>query len=381
MIIYRSSFLGLLLLLSYSCATPVSSDKTAEAVAPDSKKVDEELQISANYQTMTYSLSNNSLSSKTYNQAKAKELATELDAKLANPSLKDRKDLVALMAAKRLAGEGVGSVFQIAKKLMTAEMKDDIRREMPEVAQLELVLASIQSKQYAMAEYWIAKLLDSKNDRVKAGALTARGMIALQDGRLPEAIASWNEALAVRKDYEPARLNIGFYALRFGDFKMAKAMLAGLPDDFFVTTGQIQIERLADNAKEAGNLCASLADKKKNYKPGLLSCALNDYQGLANLSKARIDLENLAKLEGGPTVIDERAQWVIGKIDKELREQQAKEKAAAAAAEAAKAQAAPAAPPANNAAPQSAPAPGAHAPASTAPANPQNNAPDQEVAE
>ncbi len=151
------------------------------------------------------------------------------------------------------------------------------------------------------------------------------------DGRLPEAVSLWNDAINLRKDYEPARLNIGFTALRYGDYKTAKAMLSGLPDDFFVTTGMIQIERLADNPKDAAQLCASVLEKRKNYKPALFSCALNEYQGLGNLQKARTELEEIAKTDGGPTSIDERAYLVIGKLEKELREQQAKERAAAAA--------------------------------------------------
>ncbi len=292
----------------------------------------DDLYVSSNYQTLTYSLSNNSLTSKTINISKAKDLAGDLEGKMASPSAKDRKDLIALMAAKRLAGEGVGPVFQVAKKLMIVEMREDIGREMPEVAQLELALASIHSRQFPMAEHWIEKLISSKNDKTKAAALTARGMIAMTDGRLPEAVAFWNDAINVRKDYEPARLNIGFIALRYGDFKTAKLMLSGLQEDYFINTGMVQANRLSDNPREAAQLCAGILEKKKNYKPALFSCALNEYQGLGNLAKARTELEELAKTEGGPSSIDERAYLTIGKIEKEQREQAVKEKSAAAAA-------------------------------------------------
>jgi hypothetical protein len=296
-----------------------------------SQNNNDELYVSSNYQTLTYSLSNNSLTSRTINVGRAKDLAGDLEGKLASPTVKDRKDLIALMAAKRLAGEGVGPVFQVAKKLMVVEMKEDIRHEMPEVAQLELALASIHSRQFPMAEHWINKLMSSKNEKTKAAALTARGMIAMIDGRLPEAVSFWNDAIGLRKDYEPARLNIGFTALRYGDYKTAKAMLSGLSDDFFIQTGMIQVERLADNPREAAQLCASVLKEKKNYKPALFSCALNEYQGLGNLAKARSELEEIAKTDGGPSAIDERAYVVIGKLEREIREQQAKERAAAAA--------------------------------------------------
>jgi hypothetical protein len=341
-----SGLVFLLLWLLSGCATlpkaAGGSDDKADSGSGQNEEGDtdpkksgggsDDLYISSNYQTLTYSLSNNSLTSKTINISKAKELASDLEGKMASPSAKDRKDLIALMAAKRLAGEGVGPVFQVAKKLMIVEMREDIGREMPEVAQLELALASIHSRQFPMAEHWIEKLMASKSDKTKAAALTARGMIAMIDGRLPEAVAFWNDAINVRKDYEPARLNIGFIALRYGDFKTAKLMLSGLQEDYFVNTGMVQADRLADNPKEAAQLCAGILEKKKNYKPALFSCALNEYQGLGNLAKARTELEELAKTDGGPSSIDERAYLTIGKIEKEQREQAAKEKSAAAAA-------------------------------------------------
>lgn len=377
---------SLILVISWclsACATLTKSGGDEKAAAASSKDEEEEgpegkkaasgggddLYVSSNYQTLTYSLSNNSLTSKTVNLSKAKDLASDLEGKLASPTAKDRKDIIALMAAKRLAGEGVGPVFQVAKKLMILEMREDIRREMPEVAQLELALAAIHSRQFPMAEHWIEKLMSSKNDKTKAAAITARGMIAMIDGRLPEAVALLNEALSARKDYEPARLNIGFTALRYGDFKTAKVMLSGIPEDFFIATGQVQIERLADNPKEAAQLCAGILEKKKNYKPGLFSCALNDYQGLGNLAKARTELEEVTKTDGGPTTIDERAYLIIGRIEKEQHEQAMKEKAAAAAA-AAKAQPAAAgqAPAAGNKpAPNAPPAPAPAAPPAAAP--------------
>ncbi len=370
----RHISLGLLLILMARTWTSCSNSGSGPAKGPEisassagEAKADEDLSISSNFSTFTYSLGNNPLTSKTVNAAKAKEFADELEAKLNQPSAKDRKDLIALMASKRLSGQGIGSVFQVAKKLMVVEMKEDIRREMPEVAQLELALASLHSRQFSMAEHWIEKLMDSKNEKTKAAALTAKGMIAQLDNRLPEAVALWNEAIKIRSDYEPARLNIGFTALRFGDFRTAKAMLAGMDADWFVQTGQMQAERLADSPKEAAELCNSIFAKRKSYKPAMFSCALNDYQGLNNPAKARIELEQIAKTEGGPTTIDEKAYLTIGRIEKETREQQAKERAnAAAAAAAAKAQQAQQAPQAQPGAPAQQPPAGK--PAGTAPA-------------
>lgn len=327
---------------------------------------DDDIAVSANFQTMTYSLTNNSLTTFTVNTSKAKSTADDLEGKLKNPSSKDRKEFIALMAAKRLAGEGVVPVFQVAKRLMVAEMKDNIKRSIPEIAMLELALASIQSKQYPMADHWIGKLLASKNPKTKAAAMTAQGMIALVDNRLPEAVAFWNDALKQKSDYEPARLNIAFTALRFGDYKTAKEMFSGMRQDWFVQTGMMQTERLSDNPSGAAELCKSILEKKANYKPAMFSCALNEYQGVGNLAKARADLEKIIKMGGGGSSIDEKAMLVLGKIEKEMFNQQQKANAAKAAAAAAAKKAntpAPAAgaPPAAGAAP--APAGGTPPPA------------------
>ena len=323
-----------------SCQSTGSKRSDGEASLDDSATGDggpkgqdeDESYVSANFQTMTYSLTNNNLTTFTVNTAKAKSQSDELESKLKNPTSKDRKEIIALMAAKRLAGEGVVPVFLVAKRLMVVEMKDNIKRNMPEVAMLELALASIQSKQIPMAEHWIGKLLQSKSPKTKAAAHTAQGMIALLDNRLPEAIAFWNEALKARPDYEPARLNIAFNALRFGDYKTAKAMFEGMRQDWFVQTGMMQAERLGDNAKGAAEHCESILEKKPNYKVALYSCALNEYQGMGNLTKARQDLEKIVKSGGGPSAIDEKSFIVLGKIEKDIFIQQQKEEAAKAAA-------------------------------------------------
>ncbi len=354
--------IGLLAFLVASCATGDKKTGKADAETPgkdgggdsdddgggDKGGGDDSYSTSGSG-TFTYSLTNNGLTSFTVNSSKAKSQADDLEAKLKNPTAKDRKDFVVLMAAKRLAGEGVGPVFQIAKRLMIVEMKESIKKSMPEVAMLELALASIHSKQIPMAEHWIGKLLGSKNPKTRAAALTAKGMIALLDNRLPEAVSFWNEALKAKSDYEPARLNIAFTALRYGDVKTAKAMFQGVTQDWFVQTGMMQTERLSDNASEAASLCKSILEKKPNYKPAIFSCALNEYQGLGNFAKARLELERLVKVGGGPSSIDEKAFLIVGKIEKDISAQQQKDGAAKAAAARAKA------PPGQGAAPKGAP--------------------------
>ena len=149
-------------------------------------------------------------------------------------------------------------------------MKIDISRPMPEAAVLEIALSAVVSANYSMADYWLNELLASKDKKIRAAERTARGVIELRSGRLPEAVFNWNEALNFYQNYEPARLNIGFFALKYGDFQTAKKMLGPLKTDYFTMTGLMQAERLADRAKKVDSMCAQIIKGKPKYKLSLI---------------------------------------------------------------------------------------------------------------
>ena len=69
-------------------------------------------------------------------------------------------------------------------------------------------------------------------------------MIELRADRLPEAVYYWNQALKHDKDYRAAKLNLGFYALKYGDAATAVRMLSNIRADWFVNTGLAQAYRL-----------------------------------------------------------------------------------------------------------------------------------------
>ena len=111
-----------------------------------------------------------------------------------------------------MSGGDLNQSFAIAKRIVLNEMKVDIGRKLPESVILELALISVQVGNYSMADHWLMELSKSKDKKMQAAAETARGIIEVRSGRLPEAIYYWNEALKKYSNYEPARLNIGFYA-------------------------------------------------------------------------------------------------------------------------------------------------------------------------
>lgn len=310
------------------------SGKSDKAEAPSAsedkgkkeKDEEEEVFVAGSLKTMTYSANNNPMTSKTVDKGKAKSIADSLENSLKNPEFKDRQGLIGLMAAKRFADLPLEDVYKAAQKLINVEMKKDIRREMPEVANLELALTALRSGKLTLAEHFLGELSDNKNKNIIAAVHTAEGMIAQMDDRLPEAVAFWEEALKAIPEYQPAMLNIGFTALRFGDYKTALKMLEPITNDWFALTGVLIAERLGGNSKRVAALCSRINSMKEDYKPAMLSCALNEYQGMGNYPKAKEILKKLVKTKGGSPVIDEKAYRVISAMEDD--ERKSKEEAA-----------------------------------------------------
>lgn len=274
---------------------------------------EDEFYISENLKTFTVSLSNNSQTSRAIDRREAAAIA----GKLGNT---DRKEIVAKMSALRLSGKGLGAVIDTTKRLMAIELQKSPKRGIPNFAKMELVLAAIESKKYSFAEYFLYDLLRAKEKKIQAMAYTAEGIIAAEDGRLPEAILSWEEALKVDPSFEAAKLNLGMTAAKYGDFNLAKKMLSGFQDDWYAMHGLIAAERLTKGVNQASSLCNRLLSTKPNYKPGLLNCALNEVQGTKNLAKATELLNKVSQLPGYPK-IDASAQSLRREIQSAKRQQ------------------------------------------------------------
>ena len=323
--------------LSTQCSTPGSHDsksnatgdsKNSGSAADQSNKKDDEIEVTGNFRTFTYSLSNNRNTSYVVDKKKAAALAEDIQASVKNPTLKDRRELVALLAVRRLAGGSFEASLKIARSLIDLEMKQSINNDLPEVAKLEMALAAIEERKLSYADYFLEELRKSKSKSVLAAVANADGIIHLLDGKLPEAVASWNDALKVDADYRPALVNIGFTALRFGDYKTAQRALSNMQDDWFALSGLVVAERYSGDAGRASALCDKVLAKKPNYKPVLLSCALNEYQGHNKDEAALAMLNKLVKIkDGSSTVIDEEAYKVISMIKREKAIEQAQQSA------------------------------------------------------
>ncbi|MCX6123209.1 MAG: hypothetical protein NTV34_00425 [Proteobacteria bacterium] len=336
--------------LTVGCADDKPAKKFKEPVSSGSSSSESKEEsapaVSGDVRSLTTSLSNNPFTSKTVDKAKAADLANQYS----NSKAKDIASLEAAIEAHRLAGHSVNEVMAPAKSLADLEMSKNVDKEIPETAQLELGLSGIQTGRLAFAEFWLDKLLKSKNASIRAAAINAKGVVAIRTDRIPEAMFLFREALAAKSDFKPALLNIGFLALQGGDAATAKKALSGMQDDWYVESGLVSVHRLEGEADKAEGSCEKVLSKHPKHKPTLINCGVNAWQGKKDYKKAREYLNKALAVPGGASFWDERSGRLLGTIDvEESRAAQAKSLKEAeerkAKSDAEKAKAAPAAGP------------------------------------
>lgn len=278
-------------------------DKKASAAADDAGA-----RASANRVTLVNSLSNNQLTSHRVSANKAEGLIGRFDGK-------SKGALEGRLSAERLARKGVGQVLGSAKRLAELEMEKGAGRTIEDDVKLEIALAAITSRNFALAEYYLQALTDSKSARVKAGAYNALGVVALKDDRVPEAVLYFREALKAVGNYKPALMNLGFAALKGGDLESAKRALGDMQSDWFVQYGLITVARLEGNEGRADTLCGQVLEKEPAHKAALFNCSLLEYQNKRSYNKARALADKAAKAAGGEPGWDDKAFALANDID------------------------------------------------------------------
>lgn len=275
-------------------------------------------EASANRVTLAQSLSNNSLTSLSINGDKASNFGGG----------KDKKNLEGKISADRISKKGVSAVMGSARKLADLEMQKQPGKAVDDVVKLDIALAAIQAKNFYLAEFYLQALTESKNAKVKAGALNALGVVALNDGRVPEAVTFFREALKAVGNYKPAKYNLGFTALKGGDLGTAKSALGDYQNDWFVKYAMISIARMEGDANRANSLCDAVLGKEKGHKAALFNCGLVEAQNKKNYSKAKEYMKRAQGAKGGESSWDERIVNQLTEIEldqaKAKQEQQEK---------------------------------------------------------
>ena len=290
---------------------PVSSSEGGST--PDAKDDSGSTSISGDRRVLITSLSNNGFTSKAIDKARAADFSGQYG----GGKSKDINTLAAVISANRLAGRSPNEVMVEAKAIADLEMAKNVDHEVPELVQLELGLTGVQSGRLAFAEFWLDKLIKSKNGSIKASAINAKGVMAIRMERIPEAIVMFKEALAASSDYKPALLNIGFLALQGGDAATAKKALGSMQDDWYVESGLVSVLRLEGEVDKAEGICDKVLSKHPKHKPTLINCGINAWQGKKDYKKARDYLNKAMAVAGGAAVWDEKSGKLLGAIDSE----------------------------------------------------------------
>ncbi len=309
-----------------SCATDNKKTSQGKPEPVESKPTEKASAYSAEEKTLTQSFSNNPMTSKVINRQAAADLAEKSSGPAKEGNINAE---VAFIAASRLAGKSLPENIQAARQLIDQIVKKDgVQREIPDVVELELAIHAVSVGKLAFAEHLYDRLLKSKNAKVRAGINNLIGVVALRLNKIPEAVNSFRQSLKEDGGYVAAKLNLGFLALRGGDFNLAKSMLNDMSDDWFVKSGVLIIDRMGGGTDQAAKLCTEVLAKKPNHKPTLFNCGLNEFQARKNYKVARDYMNKTLKYEGGDPSWNERAAKIIGEIDnQEAREFTAAEQA------------------------------------------------------
>ena len=190
-----------------SCATTKNNSENAsesQTSKSDDGGEDDDISLSKSFSNLTYSYRYGGLTSKGVSRNKAKSLITQLNTQLTNTK-KDVKPLATIVSLQNVGRDGYDNALERAKQLQGELIKIDIKKDIPEYTNVELALSALQEKKYGAVEYFLGRANDSKNPIVKASIKNIRGVMAYDDGKLPEAADFWAKALADDSEYEAAK--------------------------------------------------------------------------------------------------------------------------------------------------------------------------------
>lgn len=247
---------------------------------------------------VTATLSNSILTSRRVDTAEAQKIVAQLERKVQSSGRKVPKSVLEdLLSAQVLAGEDINRIRQTANMLVDLEMRRGVDKDLGAAVKLEIAVAAVRAKRFALAEYFLEELGDGDGG-LGSAVKNVRGLIAMEDGRVPEAAKLFSEAVGKDVGGEAAALNLGFLSLKYGDFRTAKKSLGQAKQDWFVKSGLLIGERFEEDGKGAQSLCDSVLGDKKDHKPTLYNCALYAYQNKRDIAAAKEYLARMNRARG-----------------------------------------------------------------------------------
>lgn len=264
--------------------------------------------------TYIHSLSNNPMTSRIASVKKATSYANKLSQQTRGAKGQTIANFESLIAAERIARVPLNRLLNHMRRLAEITRQGAKHHKVSELARLEIAIAAIQQNQYGMANFLLNDLRLAKNKKVKAGAFNAIGLLALRDGRVPEAVSYWKEALKANSNYVPALLNLGFISLMFGHFEATKRFLSQVDGDWFADSGLLVAERLMNNTQVTSRICSKLLKSRPKHKPTLFNCGIHEWQSNKNIAKAKQLISKALNTRGGPNSWDNRGYQVLESV-------------------------------------------------------------------
>ena len=264
--------------------------------------------------TYIHSLSNNPLTSRIAAVNKAAAYANKISQQARGAKGQTISNFESLIAAERIARVPLNRLLNHMRRLAEITRQGTKHQKVSELARLEIAVAAIQQNQYGMATFLLNDLKLAKNKKVKAGAFNAIALLAMRDGRIPEAVAHWKESLKAYSNYVPALLNIGYISLMFGHFEATKRFLSQVDGDWFAESGLLVANRLMNNTQETSRLCNKLLKSHPKHKPTLFNCGVHEWQSNKNIAKAKQLISKALNTRGGPNSWDNRGYKVLESV-------------------------------------------------------------------
>ncbi|MCY4379957.1 MAG: hypothetical protein OXC40_00070 [Proteobacteria bacterium] len=256
------------------------------------------------------SLSNNPLTPSAISRGQASDYANTLRDK--EPT--DEKSLLDGLVAARLGGADTLEVLNHARGLMNLRIKKT-KKDLPELAKLEIGLAALQEKNIARARVFLEPLLAStKNPQIKASIFNAYGVASLQVSQTSSAATYFKKALKAAPRYTPALFNMGFLALKYGHYSEAQKHLSGLQENWYARTALITADRQNKRNTRVDSSCSRLVREKSNHKVVLFNCGLFYFENKGDPQKARDLIEKATQQSGGDPNWDEVAFQILERL-------------------------------------------------------------------
>jgi tetratricopeptide (TPR) repeat protein len=259
---------------------------------PEQKKLEEPTVEKKGTQNYALSLSNRSETFHTVNAKASSKMKASLQAK----KTVSAPIYASFIGLGRWSREPLETLKKDLAKLAEFELQKGVERSVSDVVKFDFLVAAFQAKEWAEFFLGMEDLQGSSDKRVLSLLANFRGVLALQEGRVPEAGVYFEEALNLNPKSEAAILNLGFLNLKYAYALKAEVLLSQLPEDNLAQSGLLVSFYLQGKYKEADQKCQKILSQFPDHKQNLFNCAHIAFYGLNDRNRARTLIQKFTQL-------------------------------------------------------------------------------------